>query len=131
MVEQGGELQLLIVIVPCCFPHTRQPLGHANLALCRGRVRLTSVLLDRRPSLPTLRRRVPVFVRKALSSSASSRFSPAHCNGDVTLGTIGLYGSCGIYFGFANCLACSVQNWRQASAALRASSSSAFDPATG
>src|ERR1700737_1981859 len=61
MVEQGGELHLLIF--PCCFPHTRQPLGHALPALCRVRVRLTSVLLDRRPSLPTLRQRWSVFVR--------------------------------------------------------------------
>ena len=56
MVEQGGELHLLVL--PCCFPHARQPLGHALPALSRVRVRLTSVLLDRRPSLLTLRRRV-------------------------------------------------------------------------
>ena len=43
MVEQGGELPLLIVL--CRFPHARQPLGHALPALCRVRVRLTSVLL--------------------------------------------------------------------------------------
>src|SRR5947209_14506296 len=61
MVEQGGELHLLIF--PCCFPHARQPLGHALPALCRVRVRLTSVLLDQRPSLLTLRRRSSVFVR--------------------------------------------------------------------
>ncbi len=61
MVEQGGELHLLTF--PCCFPHTRQPLGHALPALCRVRVRLTSVLLDQRPSLLTLRRRFSVFVR--------------------------------------------------------------------
>src|SRR5438874_2846789 len=48
MVEQGGELHLLVL--PCCFPHARQPLGHALPALCRVRVRLTSVLLDQRPS---------------------------------------------------------------------------------
>src|SRR6266571_9557266 len=61
MVEQGGELHLLIF--PCCFPHARQPLGHALPALRRVRVRLTNVLLDRRPSLPILRRQFPVFVR--------------------------------------------------------------------
>src|ERR1700676_5400003 len=61
MVEQGGELHLLIF--PCCFPHASQPLGHALPALRRVRVRLTSVLLDQRPSLPTLRRQFPVFVR--------------------------------------------------------------------
>lgn len=33
MVEQCGELHLLPF--PCCFAHTRQPLGHASLALCR------------------------------------------------------------------------------------------------
>src|ERR1700730_13800802 len=54
MVEQGGELHLLIS--PCCFPHASQPLGHALPALRRVRVRLTSVLLDQWPSLPTLRR---------------------------------------------------------------------------
>ena len=45
------------------FPHTRQPLGHARPALCRVRVRLTSVLLDQRPSLLILRQRLPVFVQ--------------------------------------------------------------------
>ena len=48
---------------PCCFTHTRQPLGHAILALCRVRVGLMSVLLDQRPSLLTLRRRLLIFVR--------------------------------------------------------------------
>src|SRR5271166_5321045 len=42
MVEQGGELHLLIF--PCCFPHARQPLGHALPALCRVRVRLINGL---------------------------------------------------------------------------------------
>jgi hypothetical protein len=37
------------------FPHTRQPLGHADPALCRVRVGLEDVLLDQRPSLPILR----------------------------------------------------------------------------
>src|SRR5215471_9578350 len=44
-----------------CFAHTRQPLGYANLALCRVRAGLMSVLLDQRPSLLTLR--FPNFVR--------------------------------------------------------------------
>jgi len=35
MVEQGGELHLLIF--PCCFPHASQPLGHALPALRRVR----------------------------------------------------------------------------------------------
>src|SRR5260370_14570140 len=61
MVEQSGELHLLIF--PCCFPHACQPLGHALPALSRVRVRLTCVLLDRRPSLLTLRQRSSVFVR--------------------------------------------------------------------
>jgi len=61
MVEQGGELHLLVF--PCCFPHARQPLRHALPALCRVRVWLASVLLDRRPSLLTLRQRSFVFVR--------------------------------------------------------------------
>src|ERR1700747_431180 len=61
MVEQGGELHLLVF--PCCFPHARQPLGHALPALSRVRVWLTSVLLDRRSSLLILRQRSFVFVR--------------------------------------------------------------------
>src|SRR5208337_2212294 len=61
MVEQSGELHLLIF--PCCFPHARQSLGHALPALSRVRVRLTCVLLDRRPFLLTLRQRSSVFVR--------------------------------------------------------------------
>src|SRR6266481_8624352 len=61
MVKQSGELHLLPF--PCCLTHTRQPLGHARLALCRVRAGLMSVLLDQRPSLLTLRRRFPAFVR--------------------------------------------------------------------
>src|SRR5437660_10515049 len=61
MVEQGGELHLLII--PGYLPHSSQPLGHTFPALCRVRVRLTSVLLDQRPSLLILRRRFSVFVR--------------------------------------------------------------------
>src|SRR5436305_1192854 len=61
MVEQGGELQLLVRL--CCLPHTRQPLGHASPALRREHVELSSVLLDQRPSLPTLRKLAIVFVR--------------------------------------------------------------------
>src|SRR5260370_40725210 len=61
MVEQSGELHLLIF--PCCFPHACQPLGHALPALSRVRVRWTCVLLDRRPSLLTLRQRSSVVVR--------------------------------------------------------------------
>ena len=49
-LRKGGELHLLVF--PCCFPHACQPLGHAFPALCRVRVRLTGVLLDRSPSLP-------------------------------------------------------------------------------
>src|SRR4030095_10684729 len=61
MVEPSGESHLLPF--PCCLTHTRQPLGHARLALCRERAGLMSVLLDQRPSLLTLRRRFPTFVR--------------------------------------------------------------------
>src|SRR5215467_9998020 len=42
MVKQGGELPLLPF--PCCPAHTRQPLGHANPALCRVRAELMSVV---------------------------------------------------------------------------------------
>src|SRR5215469_1587900 len=62
MVKQRGELHLLPF--PCGLTHTRQPRGHARLALCRVRAELMSVLLDQRPSLLTLRRRrLPAFVR--------------------------------------------------------------------
>jgi len=61
MVEQGGELHPLPFL--CCFAHTRQPLGYANLALCRVRAGLMSVLLDQRPSLLILRQRLPIFVQ--------------------------------------------------------------------
>src|SRR6516164_6780612 len=53
MVKQGGELHLFPF--PCCLTHTRQPLGHARLALCRVRAELMGVVLDQRPSLLTLR----------------------------------------------------------------------------
>src|SRR5215469_2914644 len=61
---QGGLLRdLHLLMFSCCFPHARQPLGHALLALRRLRVRLVSVLLDQRPSLLALRQRFSVFVR--------------------------------------------------------------------
>src|ERR1019366_510553 len=43
MVEQSGELFLLLL--PCCFPHTVQSLGHALPALCRPHVGWNDVLL--------------------------------------------------------------------------------------
>src|SRR5450759_921317 len=61
MVEQGGELHPFPF--PCCFAHTRQPLGYASPALFRVRAGLMSVLLDQRPSLLTLRQRFSVLVR--------------------------------------------------------------------
>ena len=61
MMEKGGELQILPFL--CCFTHTRQPLGYANLALCRVRAGLMSVLLDQRSSLLTLRQWFPIFVQ--------------------------------------------------------------------
>src|SRR5260370_35696665 len=62
MREQGGLLHLLAL--PCCLPHTRQPLGHASPALRQAHVELSPVLLDQRPSLPTLRGLgLPVLVR--------------------------------------------------------------------
>src|SRR5450631_2973467 len=61
MVEQSGEPFLLPL--PCCLPHTVQPLGHALPALCRVHVRLNDVLLRLCPSLPNLLRRLPSLVR--------------------------------------------------------------------
>src|SRR5260370_9756094 len=72
MGEEGGKLHLFIF--PCCPAHTRQPLGHAFLALCRVRVRLASVLLDQRPSLLTLRVRFPVLVRMIHRYYSAVRF---------------------------------------------------------
>src|ERR1700687_3100831 len=60
MVEQSGEPFLLPLF--CYLPHTVQPLGHLP-ALGRAHVWWNDVLLGLRPSLPTLRRRVPFFVR--------------------------------------------------------------------
>jgi len=62
-----------LLTFPCCFAHTRQPLGHANLALCRGRAGLMSVLLDQRPSLLILRWRFPAFVRMIHRYSSAVR----------------------------------------------------------
>src|SRR3989441_4791128 len=61
MVEQSGEPLLPSFL--CCLPHTVQPLGHALPARCRVHVRLNDVLLHLRPSLPSLRRKLPSLVR--------------------------------------------------------------------
>src|ERR1039458_589278 len=61
MVEQSGEPFLLPFL--CCFSHTVQPLGHALPALCRVHVRRNDVLLRLSPSLPSLRRKLPLLVR--------------------------------------------------------------------
>src|SRR3979411_1948177 len=61
MVEQSGEPFLLPIF--CCLPHTVQPLGHTFPALCRTHARWNDVLLGLCPSLPDLRRRLPLVVR--------------------------------------------------------------------
>src|SRR5215475_16088614 len=61
MVEQSGKPFLLPF--SCCLSHTVQSLGHAFPALCRAHVELNDVLLSLRPSLPSLRRRLPFIVR--------------------------------------------------------------------
>jgi hypothetical protein len=70
MVEQSGELHLLIL--SCYFPHARQPLGHALPALRRVRVRLASVLLDRRVGIElqraSFRWRVTVLANRDLAT---------------------------------------------------------------
>src|SRR6266852_3763849 len=48
--------RLIAQSLPKCF-------GCGYAALCRVRVRLTGVLLDQQPSLPSLRRQFPAFVR--------------------------------------------------------------------
>src|SRR5450432_476717 len=71
MVKQSDELHLLPF--PCCLTHTRQPLGHARLALCRVRAGLMSVPLDQRPSLLTLRQRLSAIVRVVHRYSSAVR----------------------------------------------------------
>src|SRR5712692_11599232 len=61
MVEQSDEP--LLLSFPCYFSHTVQPLGHALPVLCRVHVGLNDVLLSLRPSLPSLRGRLPFVVR--------------------------------------------------------------------
>src|SRR5450631_2423133 len=61
MVEQSGKPFLLPSL--CYFSHTAQSLGHSFPALCRARVGPNDVLLGPRPSLPSLRRRLPLFVQ--------------------------------------------------------------------
>src|SRR5580658_8466756 len=79
MVKQSGELHLLPF--PCYPAHTRQPLGHVDSALCRKRAGLMDVLLDQRPSLLTLRRRSPAFVRMThrcrVGGGALARWPPS------------------------------------------------------
>ena len=48
---------------PCCSAHTANPWDTPFPALCRERAGSDDVLLDQRPSLLTLRRRSPAFVR--------------------------------------------------------------------
>lgn len=60
VVQQGCELPLPVLR---CFAHTRQPAWPALPARCPARVRLLRVLLGQRPSLNSLRRRSPAFVR--------------------------------------------------------------------
>src|SRR6266436_8010541 len=61
MVEQSGEPFLLPFF--CYLPHTVQPLGHALPALCRVHAGWNDVFPGLYPSLPNLRRRLPLFVR--------------------------------------------------------------------
>ena len=62
VVEQRGEL--LLLPLPCGFPHTVQLLGHAFPDLSPARALLARVPLGPRPSLHRLRRRFPGFVRQ-------------------------------------------------------------------
>ncbi len=72
MVEQGSKPFLLLF--PCCFTHTVQPLGHAVPALYREHTWLTDVLLHLRPSLPNLRD----LSCRGLAPPTTCRFIPAH-----------------------------------------------------
>src|SRR6266849_8349078 len=61
VVKQRGEPRL--PVLPCCLAQAVQPAGPASLARCPVRVRLSRVLLGRRPSLHSLLGRSPAFVR--------------------------------------------------------------------
>jgi len=61
VVQQSRELQL--PILPRCFAHTFQPAWPALPTQCPARVRLSRVLLGQQPSLHSLRRWCPAFVR--------------------------------------------------------------------
>jgi len=61
-----------------CWPHIRQPLGHAFPALCRARVGRVNLLLDPRPSLLLLRRRSSVLVRRFISTMPRSDSSETY-----------------------------------------------------
>ena len=62
MVEERSEL--LLLPLPCGFPHTLQRLGHAFPDLRPARAVLARVPLGPRPWLHRLRRRFPGFVRQ-------------------------------------------------------------------
>src|SRR5260370_15955034 len=61
--------------------HTANPLGPPCPALCRASVELSDVLLGPRPSLPYLRRGLPLFVRQVhrcrVGGGALARWPPS------------------------------------------------------
>src|ERR1039458_2692668 len=63
LISASGSYLRCIAAEHNAPPHTPPPVGHAQSALSRVRVEWKSVLLDPQPSLLTLRRRWPVFVR--------------------------------------------------------------------
>ena len=72
-------MNFISLLARAAFPRAYQPLGHAFPALSRARVRLTSVLLDQRPTVLTLptRLRCPA-TRFARTSFLARRTCPAN-----------------------------------------------------
>src|SRR5678809_1633925 len=92
MVQQCREL--LLSLLRCSLAHTAPPLGHAGPARRRSRASLRDVLLDLRPSLPSLRRRFPTLVR--LVHRYYARVRLLHCV-HVRCSAMGLSGPAGRY----------------------------------
>src|SRR5258708_32184357 len=72
------RIRLLPRLLPyrCYSSHTVQTLGHADSALCRRHVGSNDVLLGLRPSLPGLRRRLPLLVQPVQRYYGTVRLLP-------------------------------------------------------
>src|SRR5439155_25395425 len=101
VVQQCRELQLPVLLR--CFAHTLQPAAPASPARCPVRVRLWRVLLRQRPSLHSLRRRLPAYgsspsppgPRAATGSPGSRAWSFSACLGSWRKNLIAHFDSAG------------------------------------